>query len=89
MTSSESSICFKWNGQDYVVSTSECRTVADLKEKLFKLTNVQPERQKLLGLKTKMGGQVNDTTCVEELSIKANVKIIMMGRRVISLSCLI
>ncbi|RNA36326.1 ubiquitin-like domain-containing CTD phosphatase 1 [Brachionus plicatilis] len=70
----------KWNGQDYnVPNLLISKNVADLKEEIFKLTNVLPQRQKLLGLKTKNGQAAADSHLIDELNYKANTKILMMG----------
>ena len=50
----EISVTVKWSGKDYVVDAiSQDLKVADLKGKIYTLTGVKPERQKLLGLKCK------------------------------------
>lgn len=75
-----SDILIKWNGKDYVVSNLVSNnTVADLKNELCKLTNVLPERQKLLGLKTKSGQLAGDNSLLDDLNYKKNTKIMMMG----------
>lgn len=46
------SIIVKWNGKEYAITDlSDQETVAVLKHEIAKLTNVRPERQKLLNLK--------------------------------------
>lgn len=46
------SIIVKWNGKEYpITDLSDQETVAVLKHEIAKLTNVRPERQKLLNLK--------------------------------------
>lgn len=48
------SIIVKWNGKEYpILDLSDQETVAVLKHEIAKLTNVRPERQKLLNLKYK------------------------------------
>lgn len=48
------SIIVKWNGKEYpILDLSDQETVAVLKHEIAKLTNVRPERQKLLNLKHK------------------------------------
>ena len=50
----EISVTVKWSGKEYVVDAiSQDLKVADLKGKIYALTGVKPERQKLLGLKCK------------------------------------
>ena len=73
-------ILVKWNGQDYKASNLlASNTVADLKDELCKQTNVLPERQKLLGLKTKSGQLATNSTLLDELNYKSGTKIMMMG----------
>lgn len=46
------SIIVKWNGKEFPINDlSDQETVAVLKHEIAKLTNVRPERQKLLNLK--------------------------------------
>lgn len=48
------SIIVKWNGREYpVTDLSDQETVAVLKHEIARLTNVRPERQKLLNLRYK------------------------------------
>lgn len=48
------SIIVKWNGKEFpITDLSDQETVAVLKHEIAKLTNVRPERQKLLNLKYK------------------------------------
>lgn len=48
------SIIVKWNGKEFpILDLSDQETVAVLKHEIAKLTNVRPERQKLLNLKYK------------------------------------
>lgn len=49
------SIIVKWNGKEFPImdQLSDQDTVAVLKHEIAKLTNVRPERQKLLNLKYK------------------------------------
>lgn len=73
-------ITFKWNGNDYKLSNLlESNSINDLKNELYKLTNVMPERQKLLGLKTNAGQIVTNETLLIDLKYKSGTKIMMMG----------
>ncbi len=73
-------ISIKWNGNDYkVANLLESNSVNDLKNELYKLTNVMPERQKLLGLKTNSGQAAVNETLLIDLKYKAGTKIMMMG----------
>lgn len=48
------SILVKWNGKEYpITDLSDQETVAVLKHEIARLTNVKPERQKLLNLRYK------------------------------------
>lgn len=54
------SIIVKWNGKEYpIMDLSDQETVAVLKHEIAKLTNVRPERQKLLNLKHR--GKIGST----------------------------
>lgn len=72
----------KWNGADYKVSNLlVTHTVLHFKRELHTQTRVLPERQKLLGLKSKSGQVVTDSTLINDLSYKPGVtKIMLMGR---------
>jgi ubiquitin-like domain-containing CTD phosphatase 1 len=72
-------ISIKWNGTDYVVKLLPTNTVGDLKSELFKMTNVLPERQKLLGLKTNSSQAYTNDTLINDLKYKPGTKIMMMG----------
>lgn len=70
----------KWNGQEFKIQNLLIsKTVADLKDEIFKLTNVLPERQKLLGLRTKNGQAATDASLIDDINYKINTKILMMG----------
>ena len=70
----------KWNGTDFkITNLLETHTVNDLKNELVKLTNVLPERQKLLGLKTNAGQNAGNDTLLGELKYKPGTRILMMG----------
>lgn len=73
-------ISFKWNGNDYkVANLLESNSIGDLKTELYKQTNVMPERQKLLGLKTNAGQAITNDTLLIDLKYKPGTKIMMMG----------
>jgi ubiquitin-like domain-containing CTD phosphatase 1 len=70
----------KWQGKEFEVpNLLEANSVADLKAELFKLTCVLPERQKLLGLKTKSSKIASDKDLLNDLNYKKGSKIMMMG----------
>lgn len=73
-------ITFKWNGNDYkVANLLESNSVSDIKNELYKQTNVMPERQKLIGLKTNAGQAITNDTLLIDLKYKSGTKIMMMG----------
>eukprot|EP00798_Chlamydomonas_sp_ICE-L_P015941 gene15941-22073_t len=72
-------LCIKWSGKELKVSIEETETVNALKHKLQAETNVQPKRQKLLGLKTKDGKMAGDDSAIGDLVLKPGLKIMMMG----------
>ncbi|XP_005094856.1 ubiquitin-like domain-containing CTD phosphatase 1 [Aplysia californica] len=55
-------------------------TVKDLKDAIYKLTSVQPNRQKLLGLKVKPSDLVDDMM-LSALKLRPNMKLILMGTK--------
>jgi len=67
-------LIIKWNKQDYNVNISLSQTYVDLKNKIFELTKVLPERQKIMGIKSS-----NDTSLLSTLNLKNNQKIMMTG----------
>jgi ubiquitin-like domain-containing CTD phosphatase 1 len=70
----------KWNGQDFkITNLLSNNTVEDLKNELYKQTQVLQERQKLLGLKANSGENAVNTTRLDDLKYKAGQKIMMMG----------
>jgi len=72
-------ILIKWNGKDFKINLLPSNCVEDLKEELSKQTNVLPQRQKLLGLKTKGGQMASSSTLIDDLNYKPNTRIMMMG----------
>ena len=49
-------LVIKWSGNEYTLdSLADSDSIADVKAQIYSLTGVKPERQKLLGLKTKTG----------------------------------
>ena len=74
-------ISIKWNGKDITVSNLELfNTIADLKNELYMLTKVNPNKQKLLGLKLNDGtSAITNETRLEDLKYKPGTKIMMMG----------
>lgn len=73
-------VTIKWSGKEYIISNllaTHC--ISDLKTEINKQTNVKPERQKILGLKTNAGQAVMDTTLLNDLKYKPGQKLMMMG----------
>mmetsp|Transcript_16732 Transcript_16732/g.28707 ORF Transcript_16732/g.28707 Transcript_16732/m.28707 type:complete len:323 (-) Transcript_16732:615-1583(-) len=66
-------ISVKWSGKEFIVSVSRVSTVAHLKRKLQELTQIDPKRQKLLGIKSK-----DDNDALAPL-VKPGVKVMLMG----------
>ena len=58
----------KWSGNDYkITNLLSTNTLFDLKSEIYKQTNVNPERQKILGLKTNNGQPVIDSTLLNDI----------------------
>ena len=61
-------IIIKWSGKEYTISNLlPTHTFSDLKNEIYKQTNVKPERQKILGLKTNTNQNANDSTLLNDL----------------------
>ncbi|KAL7808101.1 ubiquitin carboxyl-terminal hydrolase 14 [Trichoderma aethiopicum] len=69
------SVVVKHQGKKYEVEVDPESTGLDFKLQLFSLTNVEPERQKIL-IK---GGQLKDDAVMGKLGLKAGQSIMMMG----------
>ncbi|KHO00371.1 ubiquitin carboxyl-terminal hydrolase 14 [Metarhizium album ARSEF 1941] len=68
-------VVVKHQGKKYDVEIDSSSTGEDFKLQLFSLTNVEPERQKIL-IK---GGQLKDDADMTKLGLKPNQVIMMMG----------
>ncbi|KAG8747038.1 hypothetical protein FRC12_014164, partial [Ceratobasidium sp. 428] len=68
---------FTWNSKEYTVTVAESDRVLDLKEKLFALTNVPNERQKILGLVK--GKLPDDSVRVADMKFAATKKFTLVG----------
>lgn len=68
-------VAVKHQGKKYNVDVDPESTGLDFKLQLFSLTNVEPERQKIL-IK---GGQLKDEADMSKLGLKAGQNIMMMG----------
>ncbi|KAK4080658.1 hypothetical protein Trihar35433_1763 [Trichoderma harzianum] len=69
------SVVVKHQGKKYEVEVDPESTGLDFKLQLFSLTNVEPERQKIL-IK---GGQLKDEADMSKMNLKAGQSIMMMG----------
>jgi len=69
----------KWNGQQYQVHLEPEDNVGALKTAMKEKTEVEPARQKFIGLKTRDGKALSDEVLVGDLLIKPTLKIMMMG----------
>uniref|UniRef100_A0A0A1XHX7 Ubiquitin-like domain-containing CTD phosphatase 1 n=1 Tax=Zeugodacus cucurbitae TaxID=28588 RepID=A0A0A1XHX7_ZEUCU len=73
------SIIIKWAGNEYpLTELTDQDTVAVLRHEIFKLTQVRPERQKLINLRYK-GKVAPDDTKLCVLDLKHNFKLMMVG----------
>jgi hypothetical protein len=58
----------KWGGKDYTIGNLlDTQTFKDLKEEIYNHTNVKPDRQKILGLKTNSGQNPDNATPLNDL----------------------
>lgn len=69
---------FRWNGGDYEAEVPSSASVFDLKLQIQTLTSVEPSKQKLIGLKSP-NGLAKDDTCVNDLKLKPEQRIMMLG----------
>lgn len=70
----------KWQGREFAMTLGDADTVGTLKRRIEEHTEVQPKRQKLLGLKAKKGsGAPADELPMADLALKPGLKIMMMG----------
>lgn len=82
MTSNEASavsIKVKWLGNEIEAIVEPSETIAGLKRVLETETKVLAKKQKLLGLKTKEGRPAGDDTTVEDILLKPQQRILLMG----------
>lgn len=79
-TQPQHDLVVKWQGKEFPITMEDSDTVSELKRKIQDETEVQPKRQKLLGLKAKVGkGAPADELQMRELAMKPGLKIMMMG----------
>ena len=80
MADPHNEVTIKWQGKEFSIALAQNDTVGELKRKIEEQTEVQPKRQKLLGLKAKAGGGLPaDSVHVHELVLKPGMKVMMMG----------
>jgi len=72
------SVIIKWSNQEFLVDCDDSPSLFHLKEKIFFLTNVPPERQKLMGIKYNVGAPA-ETILLSTLNLKPKQKILMTG----------
>ncbi|KAH9945837.1 HAD IIID h [Epithele typhae] len=68
---------FSWSGQSFTLDVAESDMVFDLKAALMSLTNVPPERQKILGLVK--GKLPNDSARVADMKLVNGKKFTLVG----------
>lgn len=71
----------KWGGSLYAVELPMESTVADLKNRLFELTEVLPKRQKVIGLPSSGGRLPHDALLLSTLNLKPDHRIMLVGSR--------
>lgn len=71
----------KWGGSLYAVELPLESTIADLKRRLFELTEVQPKRQKVIGLPSTGSRLPDDTLMLNSLNLKPDQGIMLFGSR--------
>lgn len=72
-------VILKWGAKEFTVDVDTEKSVGDFKRKIKDLTNVEPKRQKLLGLKYAGKPLQDDEVLVKDLQLKQNQKIMLMG----------
>lgn len=71
----------KWGGSFYAVELPMQSTVADLKNRLFELTEVLPMRQKVIGLPSSNGRLPDDALLLNSFNLRADHRIMLVGSR--------
>lgn len=71
----------KWNNNVYKLSFDPEDDIVILKHKISIETEVLPERQKIINLKSKNGTKVDDATKISEIVIKQGKPLMMIGSR--------
>lgn len=77
----EISLLVKWSGSTYPVELSLDSTIANLKTRLFELTEVLPKRQKVLGLPYSQARIPPDDLALKTLNLKQEQRIMLIGSR--------
>ncbi|XP_028800854.1 ubiquitin-like domain-containing CTD phosphatase [Neltuma alba] len=74
----ELTLTVKWSGKEYTVRVCGDDTVGELKRRICELTNVLPNRQKLLY--PKVGSKLaDDSLLLSQLPLKSSLKMTMIG----------
>lgn len=81
MPDPEVALRVKWGGSLYAVELPLQSTIADLKRRLFELTEVQPKRQKVLGLPSTGSRLPDDALKLHTLNLKPDQRIMLVGSR--------
>lgn len=77
----EIALCVKWGASLYPVELPSHSTVADLKNRLFELTEVLPKRQKVLGLPKANARCPDHTMLLQSLNLKLDQRLMLIGSR--------
>eukprot|EP01130_Rhizamoeba_saxonica_P002162 TRINITY_DN11974_c0_g1_i1.p1 TRINITY_DN11974_c0_g1~~TRINITY_DN11974_c0_g1_i1.p1 ORF type:complete len:340 (-),score=72.01 TRINITY_DN11974_c0_g1_i1:73-1053(-) len=67
----------KFNKEEFVMEIATDATLADFKQRLFEVSRVSPNNQTFRGVRVKKG--IPDNTTLEELKIRNNQKIMLIG----------
>lgn len=78
VTEEELTLTVKWSGKEYTVRVCGDDSVAELKRRICELTNVLPQRQKLLY--PKIGNKLSDESLLlSQIPLKSSLKMTMIG----------
>ncbi|XP_039035026.1 ubiquitin-like domain-containing CTD phosphatase [Hibiscus syriacus] len=78
VTQEELTLMVKWSGKKYTVRVCGDDSVAELKRRIFQVTNVLPKRQKLLYRKIK-NKLADDSLLLSQIPLKSSLKMTMIG----------
>ncbi|MBA0799211.1 hypothetical protein Gohar_009740 [Gossypium harknessii] len=78
VTEEELTLTVKWSGKEYTVRVCGDDSVAELKRRICEVTNVLPQRQKLLY--PKIGNKLSDDSLLlSQIPLKSSLKMTMIG----------